>query len=656
MNASETKLQPIIEGTKQYVVPLFQREYSWGKDEWQILWNDLVELSEIDNPREHFIGSIVTMPTISVPEGVAKYLLIDGQQRLTTIFILLALLRNKLLDGGEEEFAEEINNTLIVNQYKKGIDHYKLLPTQSDRDCYKKLIDSEEILPTGKVIDAYRYFERKLQQNHIDPKKIQKIISNNLSIVSIVLDKEDNPHLVFESLNAKGRPLTQADLIRNYFFMRIHVDQQENIYKNYWKPMQDTLGENLTEFIRHYLMKDGTTVKQGDVYFSLKDKVNQASAFDHLIDLFKFSQYYYKILYPNNEPNIRVRKILTRIYRLEATTVYPFLLNCYHDYNNNAINEDDFVAILSILENFLMRRFVCNVPTNQLNKIFPTLYATVKGKGTGNFINELKNVLQSKRYPKDTEFRIRLKDTNLYGSGDRLRKTKLILENIEESFNHKEQVSFKDLSIEHIMPQTLNENWQIYLGEDWELTHDLLLHTIGNLTLTAYNAELSNDDFNNKRTRLSESHLEMNKYFTKKLTWKKEDIEERAEYLSDVITSIWPYFGDDTEGDNVFTDVTGTTPSGLWILGQKFAVNSWRDVFEQTINTIAELEPEKFEQLIQTFPRYIGKDKSKFRAIRALNNGAFIEVNLSAQNIQKFCYKALEAIELTTEDWYVETA
>jgi len=655
MNASETKLQPIIEGTKQYVVPLFQREYSWGKDEWQVLWNDLVELSELNKPREHFIGSIVTMPTISVPEGVAKYLLIDGQQRLTTIFILLALLRNKLLDGGEEELAEEINNTLIVNQYKKGMDHYKLLPTQSDRDCYKKLINSEEMLSTGRIIDAYRYFERQLQQTNIDPKRIQKIISNNLSIVSIVLDKEDNPHLVFESLNAKGRPLTQADLIRNYFFMRIHVDQQEDIYKNYWKPMQDTLGDSLTEFIRHYLMKDGTSVKQGDVYFSLKDKINQDSAFDHLLDLYKFSQYYYRFLYPNNEPNIRVRKKLIRINRLEITTIYPFLLNCYDDYNTNIINEDDFVAVLDIFENFLIRRFICNIPTNQLNKIFPTLYISIKEKGTGNFIDELKNILQSKRYPKDSEFKMRLKDTNLYGSGDRLRKTKLILESIEEAFNHKEQISFSELTIEHVMPQTLNENWQLYLGQDWELTHDLLLHTIGNLTLTAYNTELSNDDFDSKRIKLNESHLEMNKYFANKLTWKKEDIEERADYLSETVLSIWPYFGDETEGDNVFSNVTGTTPSGLWILGQKFIVNSWRDVFEQTINTIAELEPEKFEQLIQIFPRYIGRDKSKFRAIRALNNGAFIEVNLSAQNIQKFCYKALEAIELTTEDWFVET-
>jgi len=191
-------------------------------------------------------------------------------------------------------------------------------------------------------------------------------------------------------------------------------------------------------------------------------------------------------------------------------------------------------------------------------------------------------------------------------------------------------------------------------GYSWELTHDLLLHTIGNLTLTAYNSELSNDDFDSKRNELIKSHLEMNKYFTNKLTWKKEDIEERTEHLTDVLLSIWPYFGDETEGDSFISDVTGTTPSGLWILGQKFTVNSWRDVFEQTMNTVAELEPDKFEHLTQTFPRYIGRDKSKFRAIRTLNNGAFIEVNLSAQNIQKFCYKALEAIELTTEDWHVE--
>jgi len=222
MKASETKLQPIIEGTKQYVVPLFQRSYSWEKKEWEILWNDLVELCFLENPRTHFIGSIVTMPTESVPEGVAKYLLIDGQQRLTTIFILLALLRDKARQGGQGELAEEINNTLLVNPYKRDLDYYKLQPTQSDRNSFQSLVQSKPLGGQDQIANAYLFFERKLKQSGIDSQTLKKIISSNLSVVSIVLDPDDDPHLVFESLNAKGRPLTQADLIRNYFFMRIH--------------------------------------------------------------------------------------------------------------------------------------------------------------------------------------------------------------------------------------------------------------------------------------------------------------------------------------------------------------------------------------------------------------------------------------------------
>lgn len=274
MKASETKLQPIIEGTKQYVVPLFQRSYSWTKKEWEILWNDIVELCEANDSRSHFIGSIVTMPTISVPEGVAKYLLIDGQQRLTTIFILLALLRDKAKQSEQPELSEEIHNTLLVNQYKKDSDYYKFQPTQIDRNSLRGIIASDISISNGQVLEAYQFFEKKFRQTDIDIQSLKKAITNNLSIVSIVLDPDDNPHLVFESLNAKGRPLTQADLIRNYFFMRIHVNEQEDIYLRYWKPMQESLGDYLTEFIRHYLMRDGKMVKQTDVYFSLKDIVN----------------------------------------------------------------------------------------------------------------------------------------------------------------------------------------------------------------------------------------------------------------------------------------------------------------------------------------------------------------------------------------------
>ncbi len=653
MQAKETKLQDIIEGTKQYVIPLFQRTYSWTSKEWEILWKDLVELSEMETPRTHFIGSIVNMPTVSVPEGVAKYLLIDGQQRLTTIFILLALLRNKAKENQNERFADEINNTLLVNQYKDGVDHYKLLPTQVDRETYQNLIDEKPNEDENQITRAYKFFERKFRQVELEPEKLKKIITSYFSVVSIVLDSDDNPYLVFESLNAKGRPLTQADLIRNYFFMRIHIDQQEDIYKNLWLPMQTALTEDLTEFIRHFLMKDGTNIKQGDVYYALKDAVSNTSAIDYLKELKRYSIYYQKLKFPEFEAENEIAEMFRRLNRIEVTTAYPLLLNFYSDYVEHKIDKNGFIEILKTLENYLIRRFVCHIPTNQLNKIFPAIYPTIKTKYSDNIIEGFKNILQSKGYPKDNEFALRFRETKFYGGGDRVIKTKLILETIEKSYNHKEEVPFDNLTVEHVMPQTLSEWWQENLGEDWDETHELYLHTIGNLTLTAYNTELSNDDFDTKKETLNESHLELNKYFTNIPKWTRNEIENRAEILSKKALEIWEYFGQENSSPTDIQEVTGTTPSSLKILGQRFEVKTWRDVLEKTLNVVADLEPEKFEVIAHNFPRYVGKDQNKFRAIRKLENNYFVEVNLSAQSIQKLCYQAMETIELTTDEWEV---
>jgi len=654
MQAKETKLQDIIEGTKQYVIPLFQRTYSWTPKEWDVLWKDLVELCETENPRTHFIGSIVNMPTVSVPEGVAKYLLIDGQQRLTTIFVMLILLRNRAREIQNARFADEINNTLLVNQYKDGQDYYKLLPTQVDRSTYENFINGIQNTTENQLTKAYQFFDRKLKQVELEPEKLKKIITSYFSVVSIVLDADDNPYLVFESLNAKGRPLTQADLIRNYFFMRIHVDKQDEVYNLYWHPMQTSLGESLTEYIRHFLMRGGSIIKQGDVYYSLKESISTTNAIDYLKELKKYSVYYQRLIYPEFEPDVELQKYLRRLNRIEVTTAYPLLLNFYGNYIDEKINKSDFVIILKILENYLIRRFVCNVPTNQLNKIFPTVYPQISAKYSDNIPEGFKTVLQGRVYPKDNEFFLRFKETKFYGGGDRVVKTKLILETLDEKYGHKEQVPFDNLTVEHIMPQTLSEWWQHELGSDWEETHELYLHTIGNLTLTAYNTELSNDGFPTKKEKLKESHLEINKYFISVNVWQRTDIEQRAEILAKQALEIWNYFGQENSSPTDLQEVTGTTPTSLKILGQKFEVQSWRDVLQQTLNTIAYLEPEKFDVIAHNFPRYVGKDKNKFRAIRELQNGYFIEMNLSAQSVQKLCHHAMETIELTSDDWSVD--
>lgn len=655
MNANETKLQPILEGTKQYVVPLFQRPYSWEKDQWGRLWDDIKELCEDENPRNHFLGSIVTMPTRSVPEGVTKYLLIDGQQRLTTIFIILSILRDKSIEKHNPQLAEEIKNTLLVNPYKKDTEYFKLLPTQIDRKYFEELIRDSNVGENGQITAAYKFFSRKLLSSRIDEEIIKEVITNHLSVISILLDPNDNPYLVFESLNAKGKPLSQADLIRNYFFMRIHIDQQEAIHHQYWKPMQDALGDDLTEFIRHYIMKDGTLVRENDVYFHLKEITSKGDVIEWLKSLKRFSEYYERIINPEKEDEPELKRRLSRLNGLKVTTIYPFLLNCYNNYYTRTINCEEFSEILSILENFIIRRFICNIPTNQLNKIFSPLNLQIQNSGYPNFVHGLRFILQNKVYPSDIEFKERLKDTKLYGGGDRRTRTKLILETIEESYAHKEKINFDKLEIEHIMPQKLTKDWKEYLGDDWEKTHNLLLDTIGNLTLTAYNSEISNADFEQKKLFYKNSHLEMNKYFDRISKWNKEDIESRSENLANKALEIWPYFGEEMKIVEM-KSYTGQTPKILRFLDQSVKVSSWKDVLVETMNMIATYEPEKFSELVKQFPAYIDWDDKKFKMPRRLENGAFVEVDhLSARTTQRLCYQSLESIGLTLEEWNVET-
>jgi len=657
MQASETKLQKIIEGTQQYVVPLFQRPYSWEKKEWQALWDDLLELCQVDNPRLHFMGSIVTMPTTSVPQGVSKYVLIDGQQRLTTILILLTALRDAAKQS-EEKLASEIDDRFLVNRYEEGCDYYKLQPTQVDRVAFHQIIrDSEPQVKAGGILECYRFFEKKIRLSKLEFQRIKSVVCNNLSLVSIVLSADDDPYLVFESLNAKGKLLTQADLIRNYFFMKIHVNSQESVHTQYWKPMEELLKNNLTEFIRHYLTKSGTEVKQSEIYFAIKDKINANDALSYLKDLCIFSEYYSRLLNPEREPEEAVRKYLKRLNRLEVATVYPFLLNCYDDWMKKKIQKQEFVSILQVIENFLMRRFVCNVQTRGLNRIFALLYSQITKSldlASDSFLEKLKLTLQNRDYPKDLEFQERLVDVKLYGK-NRTEKCGLLLESIEEFSHHKEQVPFEELTIEHIMPQTLTERWKEHLGEDWSITHELLCHTLGNLTLTAYNSELSNSTFERKKEYLRGSHLELNKYFNTRLSWRREDIEARAEYLSGIVLQIWSYFGDESAQTTQSNSVKGTIPKTLSCFDQVYSVKSWRDVMEITLNRIADLEPDYFQEIMEQFPGFVGRDDKSFRSTKQLENGAFIEVNLSAQDIYRFCIKAIETTELSIQEWHVET-
>ena len=607
----------------------------------------------MENPRVHFFGSIVNMPATSVPEGVAKFLLIDGQQRLTTVFILLSILKDLALEGRKERLSDEIKNTLLLNQYKDGYDHYKMMPTQVDRNAFLKVIEGQGHEADGQIGQAWKYLEKKVRTSNFDIENIKKILTQKFSVVSITLDTDDNPYLVFESLNAKGRSLSQADLIKNYFFMRIHVSKQDEIYSKLWEPMQNNLRDDLSEFIRHYMMRHGGNVRQTDVYYALKDEVSPDNTIDYLKSLNEYSMYYRNMKYPENISDKDLRVRFERLNRIEVTTAYPLILYVYGEFAHNNISKEQFCEVIDVIENYLIRRFVCDYKTNTLNKTFGAAYAFISKYNSDEIVNAVKEYLSTKGYPKDSEFTERFMTTKLYGGGDRQQKTKFILASLEKSFEHKEIVQMDNLTIEHVMPQTLSDWWVDYLGDDAFSIHDIWLHTIGNLTLTAYNSDLSNKSYIQKRSYLSQSHLELNKYFTSAGEWKKLDIEKRAEQLSKRALNIWPYFGhEDIEVDG--DTKAYSSPQSVYCLGKYSSVNSWRDVLTFTLNSIYEELPECFSTIVNAFPKWIGKDGRKFRAARELNSGYFIEVNDSANAIYTKCIKVLNVAHLTEDDWSVE--
>jgi uncharacterized protein with ParB-like and HNH nuclease domain len=327
---------------------------------------------------------------------------------LTTLLVLRAAIRDKARKQ-PGNLPDKIDDLLLKNRYQEGSDVYKLLPTQMnrDRDDFSSIMNGKEMPKDGRISRAYEFFEKRIRlKPEIGLEKLYNVIRNNLVLVSIVLDKDDNPYLIFESLNAKGERLTQTDLIRNFVFMRIHVNDQERMFNEHWRPMQERLGEDLTEFIRHFLMRDGKNVKQSDIYYTLKESIEDQPDEEIIRLLHKvaaYSRYYTKLLDPSEERSGRISARMTRLNRFEATTAYPFLLNVYHDYETGELSEDDFVAILDILETFLIRRFVFGVPTHGLNRIFSSLYA--QALRTGSLLEGVKQVLRDKEFPRDKDFR-----------------------------------------------------------------------------------------------------------------------------------------------------------------------------------------------------------------------------------------------------------
>ncbi len=546
MKVDDTKLQQLLEGTQQFVVPLFQRVYSWKKSNWDELWRDLLDIYDPENSREHFMGAIVTMPVEIQPHGINKFLLIDGQQRLTTIFVILACIRDMV--DTEDELSSQISELYLINKWGRDSNRHKLLPTKADREAFLAVMDQKQKLDSD-ILKVYEHFRKLLigddnEGNQIDLSKFLDAMINQLVFVSIVLDANDSPYRIFHSLNGTGEPLTQADLVRNHFFMHIPPEDQDVAYSDYWLPMQESFpGNTLRDFMWRFIMKDGTFVRQNGVYDAIRHSTLQKyprEVVDIMMDMNIYAEYYEKMVDPDKESNSNIRDRLLRLNRWEINTAYPFILNLYHRLHTGRVGVYEFCEIMDAIESFVVRRFFCNVPTNALNKYFIQIYRHIQDRP--DLVTATHDFFLARNFPNDEQFLAGWKTYPIYSSGKA--KSRHILESLESKLrNNNEPIDMSHSAItrEHVMPQKLSTEWIGELGDDAISIHAQHLHTIGNLTLTGQNESMGNGPFAEKKMVFENSSFALNTYFCGCTSWGEVEILNRAQSLGEVAVGIWKY-------------------------------------------------------------------------------------------------------------------
>lgn len=552
MEATQAQLLSLLDGKKQFTIPIYQRTYSWHLKQCQQLFLDIERIGNDESELSHFIGSIVyfkpgTSPVTSVPE----LLVIDGQQRLTTVSLLLLALTHFLKEHPdftlEDETWEEIQETYLINKHRKDDSRFKLLLTRKDKSTYTNLVDEMEITSnhSKRVLENYNFFKGKIHKENALAvyHGIKKLI-----IVDVILERDkDNPQLIFESLNSTGLDLSQADLIRNYILMGQPMDKQNDLYERYWFPMEQSFGENigsLAWFIRDYLtMKEASIPRIDQVYEVYKKFLGSKNGFKSVEEavksLHRYAKYYVRIaLLKEEDPSIA--KKLKEITKLKIDTSYPFLLAVYGDFEDEQINKEEFIEIIGMVSNYVFRRAICGIPTNSLNKTFATLYKRIKRETYLESVKAAFILMDGyRRFPSDTEFSKELQIKDVYN----FRSRNYLLESLE-NHNRKELVNAENYTIEHILPQNQNVSiqWQNELGEDWERTKAKYLHSLGNLSLTGYNSELSDRPFSDKKTipgGFDSSPLFLNESVRAEAKWNEEAILRRASKLANRACLVW---------------------------------------------------------------------------------------------------------------------
>ncbi|GAA4702116.1 GmrSD restriction endonuclease domain-containing protein [Streptomyces youssoufiensis] len=564
MQAKETLFADLVQGkAQQFQVPLYQRTYSWTERQLGQLWADILEQAELleagDRASTHFLGSVVLAPSPQNEVMFPQWLVVDGQQRLTTLSLALAAIRDHIADAQPDE-AERIDEEYLINKRKNGTAYFRLLPTQADRPQFAAHIRGplDNQVSGGNVGRAYDFFRRKLLEAE-DPAaprdvfRIEQAITYRLTLVAVTAERGDNVHRIFESLNNTGLKLSQADLLRNYLFMRMPT-RGEHVYETYWLPLQNSLSNDELEQLMwlHLVLGGDDRVRRQDLYASQQQhferrEFTEAEIEAYIRDLYRHGALFRRLLHPEEEPDPAVRAHVRRLGTWQAQVSYPALMLLLERRERGEVGSSDTARAMSYIESFLVRRMICRVPTNNLNRIFQAVPGQMPlDVPVADGLRQLLSA-DNRFWPDDDELREKIRKAPFYQYG-RWHQRKMVLQRLEESYGHPEPVDFASarLTIEHVLPQSAGDEWMRMLSEDASDTetpedlHARLRHTLGNLTLTAVNSELSNHPFERKQDLLKGSHLEMNRRIAATDRWGAREILARADDLAERAIALWP--------------------------------------------------------------------------------------------------------------------
>lgn len=669
MKANETKVDKFLATNETtFAIPVYQRNYDWNLVQCKQLLFDIIETGKNEKVNAHFIGSIVYVhDDVYTASGLTELTIIDGQQRLTTITLIFIALYRLAQQLENPTLVSRIHKTYLINEFAPEAEKLKLKPTDNNKEALRHILNSsegEEFNGYSRIIENFNFFK-----SHINKENFDTVLRglNKLIFVDIALDRQkDNPQRIFESLNSTGLELSQADLIRNYILMGLSRTNQEKIYKSYWEVIEKNAKDEIlnksrvSDFIRDYLTLINKEIpNKGEVYVKFKSQY-PTTTIDELenvlADLKSLVKYYNKLINPKNEIDKDIRTQLEYINRLEINVAFPFLMKVYEDYSNSIIDKPTFISVLNLVQSYTWRRFILGLPTNALNKIFMGLYYHKDFKKE-DYLTSIQKILlklsRVQRFPRNAEVINALKEKDVYNIKP---KNRIYLLERLENFNNIEHVVIEgnsDITIEHIFPQNPDPKWKIELGqEEYNFIKENYLNTIGNLTLSGNNGKLGNKAFIEKRDMNIDgkeqgykfSRLWLNRDLKEKEKWNKEEIEKRANEISERFMKIWemPEIEIEQESDNDEVNIfDAEDPKHKKLeyaifFDQRLEVNQVAKLYIEVFKQLFDLQPETFFTSDIGHKISLSKNPTEdcLRQALPLNDTYFIEGNID--NIGKF--------------------